>query len=261
MSDQHQTATDLSLTGKVALVTGASSGLGAHFAKVLATAGAKVVVGARRVEKLQDLVGEIAESGGEAVAVAMDITDTTSVIQAIDDGEAAFGPITILINNAGVADSKRFINVDEGSWDFVMDTNLKGAWTVANQVSKRLMANKLGGSIVNIASILGLRVAVGESTYAISKAGVVQMTKAMALEFATKGIRVNAICPGYFKTEINADFFATEKGEAFIQATPARRLGKLQELNAPLLLLASDAGSFINGTAIPIDGGHTVSSL
>lgn len=261
MSDQLNAITNLSLTGKVALVTGASSGLGAHFATVLAKAGAGVVVGARRVEKLQDLVEKIKTDGGKAVAVAMDITDSASVTQALDDGEAALGPITILVNNAGVADSKRFINVDEESWDFIMNTNLKGAWTVANQLSKRMMAKQLSGSIINIASILGLRVAVGESTYAISKAGVVQMTKAMALELGNKGIRVNALCPGYFKTEINADFFETDKGQAFIQATPAKRLGKLEELNVPVLMLASDAGSFINGTAIPIDGGHTVSSL
>ncbi len=251
----------LSVQDKVALVTGASSGLGAHFSKVLAAAGAKVIVAARRVDKLDQLVEEIRSNGGIATAVALDITKTASVIDAMDKGEAELGAISILINNAGVGDSKRFINVDEDSWDFVINTNLKGAWTVANQLSKRLIANKASGSIINIASILGFRVALGESTYAISKAGVVQMTKAMALELGHKGIRVNALCPGYFKTEINADYFETEKGQSYIKSTPAKRLGKLQELDAPLLMLASDAGSFINGIALPVDGGHLVSPL
>ena len=251
----------LSVEGKVALVTGASSGLGAHFAKVLAAAGAKLIVGARRVEKLHELVGEIEASGGEAIAVALDITNTDSVTCAFDKGEAAFGPISILVNNAGVGDSKRFVNVDEESWDFVIDTNLKGAWTVANQLARRLLANKATCSIINIASVLGLRVGIGESTYSISKAGVVQMTKAMALELGHKGIRVNALCPGYFRTEMNSDYFDTEKGQAYIQTTPARRMGQLDELNAPLLMLASDAGSFINGVALPVDGGHLISSL
>ena len=255
------TADLLSVSDKIALVTGASSGLGAHFAKVLANAGAKVIVAARRTDKLASLVEDIKNSGGEAVAVAMDITDGNSIVQALDEAEKVFGTVNLLINNAGVADSKRFINVDEDSWDFVINTNLKGAWYAANQVAKRLMAKQAPGSIINIASILGLRVGIGESTYAVSKAGVVQMTKAMALELGSKGIRVNAICPGYFRTEINSDYFDTDKGQAYINSTPAKRLGKLEELDAPLLLLASDAGSFVNGVALPVDGGHVVSSL
>lgn len=251
----------LSLKNKVALVTGASSGLGAHFAKTLANAGAKVVLGARRTEKLKDVVDSITANGGQALAVAMDVTSGDSVNDALDQAEEHFGPITVLINNAGVADSKRFVNVDENSWDFTMDTNLKGAWRVATLVSQRLLQQKLNGSIVNVASILGLRVGFGESAYAISKAGVVQMTKAMALEMGYKGIRVNALCPGYFKTEMNADYFDSEKGQAYIASTPAKRLGELSELDAPLLMLASDAGSFVNGVALPVDGGHLVSSL
>lgn len=249
------------LDGKVALVTGASSGLGEHFAKVLANAGAKVIVGARRVDRLASLVDTIAANGGTAHAVALDVTDTASVKQAIDTAENAFGPITVLINNAGVADSRRFVNIDETCWDYVMEANLKGAWRVASEISRRLLNNNLSGSIVNIASILGLRQGFGESAYSISKAGVVQMTKAMALEMASKGVRVNAICPGYFKTEMNEDYFNSDQGDGFIARTPARRLGKLEELDGPLLLLTSDAGSFINGVALPVDGGHMVSGL
>lgn len=249
------------LQGRVALVTGASSGLGAHFAKVLAGAGARVVVAARREERLADLVAAIQSANGEAFAVAMDVTNSDSVQRAIEKGEAAFGDITILVNNAGVADSKRAINVDEDSWDFVMETNLKGVWRVANSIAKRLVEKQQSGSIVNIASILGLRQGFGESTYAVSKAGVVQLTKAMALELASKGVRVNALCPGYFRTEMNSAYFDTEKGQAYIKQTPSRRIGQLQELDGPLLLLCGDDGSFINGVALPVDGGHMVSSL
>jgi len=251
----------LSMHNKVALVTGASSGLGAHFAHVLSKAGARVVVAARRIDKLHQLIKSIEAAGGKAMAVAMDVTDGESVKTALNQAEAALGPIDVLVNNAGVADSKRFVNVDEDSWDFVMDTNLKGAWRVAHEVSSRMLSAKRPGSIVNIASILGLRVSIGESTYGASKAALVHMTKAMALEFASKGIRVNALCPGYIRTEMNADYFESEKGKAYLQSTPSQRLGKLEELDAPLLLLASDAGSLINGVALPVDGGHLVNGL
>lgn len=249
------------LHNKVALVTGASSGLGAHFARVLAAAGAKVIVAARRRERLAGLVDAIKKEGGEAVAVTMDVTDSESVQRAIEEGEAALGPVTILVNNAGVADSKRAINVDETSWDFVMEANLKGVWRVANAIARQLVARQQAGAIVNIASILGLRQGFGESTYAVSKAGVVQLTKSMALELAGKGVRVNALCPGYFKTEMNAAYFESDQGQAFIKQTPARRLGAMEELDGPLLMLCGEAGSFINGVALPVDGGHLVSSL
>lgn len=251
----------LSMKGKVALVTGASSGLGAHFAKVLAQAQAQVVVTARRTTKLSQLVADIESHGGKAIAVAMDVTDQASVVSAFDQAEAAFGTVDVLINNAGVADSKGFLKIDEDSWDFVMDTNLKGAWRVAREAAQRLVNKGQPGSIVNISSILGVRVGVGHSTYCISKAGVIQMTKAMALELIRKGIRVNAICPGYFETEMNGDYFQTEAGQAYIAGTPARRLGSLNELDAPLLMLSSDAGSFISGVALPVDGAHLTSAL
>jgi NAD(P)-dependent dehydrogenase (short-subunit alcohol dehydrogenase family) len=251
----------LSMKGKVALVTGASSGLGAHFARVLAAAGATVAVGARRVDKLEALVRELEESGAKAIAVPLDVTSADSVSAALDSIEAELGTVTVLINNAGVADSRHCLKVDEESWDFVMDTNLKGAWRMARAVAQHCIENDLPGSIVNVASILGLRVGFGESTYAVSKAGLVQLTRAMALELGRKGVRVNALCPGYFRTEMNTDYFDTEAGRAFLTNTPAQRLGELQELDAPLLMLASDAGSFINGIDLAVDGGHLVSSL
>jgi NAD(P)-dependent dehydrogenase (short-subunit alcohol dehydrogenase family) len=250
-----------SLRGKTALVTGASSGLGAHFAGVLAAAGAKVALAARRRERLEALVDAISRSGGEAVAVAMDVTDTGSVQQALDSVEQQLGATDILINNAGVAGSRHCLKEDEGGWDHIMEANLKGAWRVAQGVARRNVDSGRPGVIVNIASILGLRVGFGESTYAISKAAVVQMTRAMALELARKGIRVNALCPGYFATEMNSDYLHSDAGQAYLASTPAGRMGELRELDGALLLLASDAGSFINGVSLPVDGGHLVSSL
>ena len=249
------------LSGEVAVVVGGTGELCGSVAKEFKRAGAKVVLAAPRADKPEEQVANIVSQGGEALAVSLDVTSAESVQTALDNAEAAFGPITVLINNAGVADSKRFVNIDEDSWDFVMNTNLKGVWRLASAVSKRLLTKELSGSIVNISSILGLRVGFGESSYAVSKAAVVQMTKAMALELGYKGIRVNALCPGYFKTEINAEYFESEKGQAYLKNTPAKRLGHIDELNMPLLMLASDAGSFINGIALPVDGGHLVGSL
>lgn len=250
-----------SLQGRSALVTGASSGLGAHFARVLASAGATVAVAARRRERLDALVAEIAADGGSAFAVAMDVTDAGSVQQALDSVEQSLGTLDILVNNAGVAGSRHCLKEDEANWDHIMEANLKGAWRVAHGVAQRSVSAGNNCSIVNIASILGLRVGFGESTYAISKAAVVQMTRAMALELARKGVRVNAICPGYFATEMNSDYLYSEAGQAYLANTPGGRAGQLQELDGALLLLASDAGSFINGVALPVDGGHLVSSL
>ncbi len=250
------------MSGRVALVTGASSGLGAHFARVLAGAGARVVAAARRTERLRELVDGIGEAGGEAVAVTMDVTDGDSVKAGFDAAEQAFGTVDVVINNAGVADARLFLTTDEESWDFVVDTNLKAAWRVAHEGAARLVEAKLPGSIVNVASMLGLGVQVGQSLYATSKAGVVQLTKSMALELMRYDIRVNALCPGYFETEMNRDYFASEKGQAYIRnSIPSRRLGQLSELSGPLLVLASGAGSFVNGVALPVDGGHLVHSL
>lgn len=250
-----------SLQGKTALVTGASGGLGAHFARVLAAAGASVVVVARREDKLGTLVKEIEQSGGTAIAVAMDVTSGESVTAALDKAEAAFGQVDILVNNAGVAGSRYSLKEDEENWDFVMDTNLKGAWRVAHAVANRSASAARPCSIINVASILGLRVGDGLSTYAISKAAVVQMTKAMASELARKQIRVNAICPGYFATDMNSSYLLSPQGQQYLAGTTSGRMGEMEELSGPLLLLASDAGSFMNGTAIPVDGGHMVGSL
>lgn len=246
------------VSGKVALVTGASSGRGAHFAKVLARHGAKLVVAARRADRLEALVAEIKSGGGEAVAASLDVTSAESVTACFDAAEAAFGPVTIVANNAGVADAKRATDIDEESWDFVLDTNLKGVWLVAREAGRRMLAAGAGGSIINTASILGLRVARGQASYATSKAAVVHLTKSLAIEWVRKGIRVNALCPGYFETEINSAWLNSEQGKAEMAATPAGRPGVYDELSAPFMLLASDAGGFMNGVALPVDGGHSI---
>ena len=250
-----------SLEGKVALVTGASSGLGAHFAHVLADAGATVVAAARRVEKLEELVDAIKANGGSASAIALDVTRPESISPALSDIESRYSRIDVLVNNAGVAASRHSLKVSEQDWDHIMETNLKGAWRMAQACASRAVESGRALSIINIASILGLRVGFGECAYAVSKAGVVQLTKALALELARKGIRVNAICPGYFATEMNAEYLHSEAGQAFLAKTPSGRMGELAELDAPLLLLAGDGASFINGAVIPVDGGHLVSSL
>ena len=249
------------LGDRVAMVSGASSGFGAHFCRVLARQGASVVMGARRIERLRDLEQEIHNEGGQALAVEMDVTDTSSVDAAFNTAEQHFGTVTIVSNNAGVADARMILNTTEADWDRVLETNLKGVYRVAMAAGRRMIAAGLGGSIVNTASILGLRPAIAQSSYATSKAAVVQFTRTLALEWGRKGIRVNALCPGYFITEMNHDYLTSEKGQAYIKSTPAQRTGELHELTAPLLLLASEAGSFINGAAIPVDGGHNLGAI
>jgi NAD(P)-dependent dehydrogenase (short-subunit alcohol dehydrogenase family) len=253
--------TEFDMSGKVAMVTGASSGFGVHFAKILAARGAKVVVAARRVERLEALVAEIGADGGEAVAVAMDVTDSGSIITAFDQAEAAFGTVTMLANNAGVAEVRAALKIDEDSWDRMIDTNLKGVWIAGQQAAKRMIEAGVSGSIVNTASILGLRVSFGQSSYSASKAAVIQLTKSMALEWAGKGVRVNALCPGYFLTEMTQDAFESPEAQAFLSSSPAGRPGEMDEMTAPFLLLASDAGSYLHGVALPVDGGQSIGRM
>ena len=249
------------LGARHALVTGASSGLGRHFAGVLAAAGAKVTVAARRETALEETVASIRATGAQAQAVRMDVTDETSVAKAFASAEAEFGPVAILINNAGITMTRPALDIMESEWASIIDTNLKGAWLVAQHAARRMIHHDTGGSIVNIASILGLRVAGGVAPYAISKAAVVQMTKALALEWARHRIRVNALAPGYIETELNDAFFGSDAGKALIRRIPQRRLGEARELDGPLLLLASDAGSYMTGSVVAVDGGHLVSGL
>lgn len=250
-----------SLRDKVALVTGASSGLGRHFATVLAQSGARVVLAARRTEHIEAAAAEIIAAGGEAIAVTMDVSDSASVSAALDAAEQAFGVVTVVINNAGITIPKLLLDCSDEDWTRVVDTNLNGVAFVTRESARRMINAGCAGSIVNIASILAERVQKALSNYAASKAAVVQFTKAAALEFARYDIRVNALCPGYFKTELNEAWFKTATGQALISRIPQRRTGELAELNGPLLLLASDAGSLMTGSTVTVDGGHVLSGL
>ena len=249
------------LTGKIALVTGASSGLGRHFALTLARAGASVAVAARREDKVAAVVSEIVEQGGEALAVSMDVSNRESVADAFETTQKKSGLVSILVNNAGIAGQKMAIELPEEVFDDVINTNLKGVWNVAQESANRMVAAGQPGSIINIASILGIRVAKGVLPYAISKAGVIQMTKALALEWARFNIRVNAIAPGYVATDLNREFLESDGGKETISRIPQRRTGEMVDLEGPLLLLASDAGAYMTGAVIPVDGGHVVNSV
>ncbi|MFV3411167.1 SDR family NAD(P)-dependent oxidoreductase [Pseudomonas sp. NY15436] len=249
------------LTGRVALVTGASSGLGRHFAGTLAQAGAAVALCARREDRLLQQVTMLRDKGARALAVTMDVGDSGSVHAAVQQVQDELGVVDVLVNNAGIATTEFFLDQEETSWDAVLDTNLKGAWLVAREVARRLAATGRSGSIVNIASILGERVAGASSAYATSKAALIQLSKAMALELARKNIRVNALAPGYVETELNSEFLASEAGQRLMARVPQRRFAAMGELDGPLLLLTSEAGSYITGAVLAVDGGHLVSSL
>ena len=249
------------LLRKVALVTGASSGLGVHFARTLAAAGASVAIAARRVDRLASLQAELQKAGGEAAAVEIDVQSGKSVGAAFDAAEKMLGAIDIVVNNAGISIVKPALEMPEEDWDAVVDTNLRGAWLVAQTAAKRWVAAKRPGVIVNIASILGLRTIGQVAPYNASKAGLIHLTQALAMEWARYNIRVNAICPGYIETEMNSDFWKTPAGQRLIDRIPQRRIGQPEHLDGALLLLASDAGTFMTGSVLTVDGGHTVSSL
>ncbi len=242
--------------GRTALVTGASSGLGWRFAEVLAANGANVAVAARRLDRLEALRTQIEQRGGTVLPVAVDVTDVGSIAPAFDAVEQAFGPIDIVVNNAGVAAEATVADMSPEEWRKVLGTDLDGVFYVGQEAARRMTASGKGGSIVNTASAIAFKVSKTLGAYAAAKAGVVQLTKVMALELADAGIRVNAICPGYIETELNSAYFATEGGKKMIQRhVPMKRLGESRELDGTLLLLASDAGSFITGTSILVDGG------
>lgn len=256
-------AYSIDLSGRVALVTGASGGLGAQFAKTLSRAGAAVVLASRRLDKLKELRAQIEAEGGDAHVVELDVTDCASIKSGVAHAETEVGPIDILVNNSGVSTTQRIQDVAEEDYDFIFSTNVKGAFFVAQEVGKRMLARSkgaapgtyAGGRIINIASMAGLRVLPQIGVYCMSKAAVVQMTRAMALEWGKFGINVNAICPGYIDTEINHHHWETEQGKKLVQMLPRKRIGKPEDLDALLVMLASGESHFVNGAVIAADDG------
>jgi len=259
-------AYSIDLSGRVAFITGASSGLGAQFAQTLARAGAAVVLASRRVERLKDLRARIEADGGDAHVVELDVTDHHSIKSAVARAETEVGSIDILINNSGVSTTQRIQDVTEADFDFTFDTNVKGAFFVAQEVGKRMLARArgaapgtyTGGRIVNIASAAGLRALPQISVYAMSKAAVIHMTRAMAVEWGRFGINVNALCPGYIDTEINHHHWQTEQGKKLVQMLPRKRVGQVQDLDAVLVMLCADQSHFINGSVIAADDGTSI---
>ncbi len=259
-------AYSIDLSGRIAFVTGASSGLGAQFARTLARAGAGVVLASRRIEKLKELRARIEGEGGDAHVVELDVTDHDSIKSAVAHAETEMGSIDILVNNSGVSTTQRLQDVTPDDYDFIFDTNVKGAFFVAQEVGKRMLARSrgaapgsfTGGRIINIASMAGLKVLPQIGAYCMSKAAVVQMTKAMALEWGRFGINVNALCPGYIDTEINHHHWNTEQGQKLVAMLPRKRVGQPQDLDALIVMLASDQSHFVNGAVIAADDGFAV---
>ena len=256
-------AYSIDLSGRVAFVTGASGGLGAQFARTLSAAGAAVVLASRRVEKLKELRAQIEGAGGDAHVIELDVTDHASIKSAVAHAETEVGSIDILINNSGVSTTQRLRDVLPQDYDYVFDTNVKGAFFVAQEVGKRMLARAMGaapgtytgGRIVNIASVLGLRVVPQVGVYCMSKAAIIHMTRAMALEWGKYGINVNAVCPGYIDTEINHHHWQTEQGQKLIQMLPRKRVGQVHDLDALIVMLCSNESHFLNGAVIAADDG------
>ncbi len=246
------------LTGKVALVTGASSGLGVRFAEVLAENGAEVVLVARRADRLDAVKTKIEKSGGRALVVEADVRDRAAMQRAFDAAEKAFGTVTVMVNNAGIVQSKRAVEIAEEDWRRVLSTNLDAVFYWAQEAARRMLVAGKGGAIINIASVLGMSPDNGVASYATAKAGVIQLTRALAIELAFKGIRVNAIAPGWIVTEINRDYLASDRGAAMKRQIPMGRFGEDRDLDGPLLLLASDAGRYMTGATVVADGGQVV---
>ncbi|MBX2835459.1 MAG: glucose 1-dehydrogenase [Gammaproteobacteria bacterium] len=249
------------LSGTVALVTGASSGLGWHFAQTLARAGAHVGLAARRTEKLESLHDLISSFGGSSTVLPMDVTDRAAVDEGLDLLAKQYGPVELLINNAGIADENRFIDAEDATTDSVFAVNQTAVWQVGQSVTHHMVEHKVAGVILNIASIAGIRTMSGAASYSVSKAAVVQLTKVMAVELARHNIRVNALAPGYMQTAINERFLESEAGKKLLRRIPMRRCGELTDLDGPFLLLVSKKSAFITGAVLQVDGGHSVSAL
>jgi NAD(P)-dependent dehydrogenase (short-subunit alcohol dehydrogenase family) len=251
------------LDGKHIVITGASSGFGSHFAGVLAEAGGRVVLGARRIDKVEDRVNEIRAAGGEAVGLPLDVRNADSIQAFLAAAEEAFGPIDVVVNNAGVeAGAKTYAMIDEADWDYVMDTNLKGAWLMSKFYTERVVANgQPGGNIVNISSITDRRTIKGQFPYAVSKGALTRMTEVMALEAARYKIRVNALAPGYILTDVSRVLLESDQAPTFVKGIPMRRFGEFDDLTGPILLLVSDASSYMTGSVLVVDGGHVCASL
>lgn len=245
---------------RVALITGGGTGLGKHFATVLAKAGATVVLCARRADKLQQAVDQIEMAGGKAFCYSMDVTDAASISEAFNQAQT-HGVVDILVNNAGTVAQPSLLELDELTWDSVQNTNLKGAWLVAKEAVTRMIEHQTSGTVINIASILGVAVQKATGPYAASKAALLHLTKNMALEWARYGIRVNSIAPGYYATDLAEEFLETPKGQAMLKGIPQRRLGDVKDLSGAILLLASDASAYMTGTCITVDGGHSMSQI
>jgi NAD(P)-dependent dehydrogenase (short-subunit alcohol dehydrogenase family) len=249
------------LADQVALVTGASSGIGRHLAELLATAGAKVVLAARRVDRLAEAAREIEATGGQCLPIACDVTRSDSVAAAVATAEGQLGPLTILVNNAGVVVAKPVLQHTEEEWDYVVDTNLKGAWLMAREFAQHLIDRQRPGRIVNIASVLGVRTIARVPSYTAAKAGLIHLTGVLAMELARYGILVNAIAPGYVETDFNRDFLRSDAGRKLEARIPLRRVGRPDDLDGAMLLLASPAGAYITGAVIAVDGGHGVAAI